>query len=150
MEKLITICTPHYGSGLANAAQFTDGTFLPDEAFIPGDIDLAPNSLLYGGDRQRYDYTKNKEKQEELKYGCTHQSKALKGNHNTDVKYCAVCGYDVETEDKTDLGEKNKDVQLSPELYDYLKDGGSVSVVFDRDVTSLQACRDSVDPCGGT
>ena len=45
VEKLITICTPHYGSGLGLASDLIN---LP---FKPCDLDLRPDSQLFGGEK---------------------------------------------------------------------------------------------------
>lgn len=94
VEKLITICTPHYGSSLGDIA---DNTNL---LFEPCDVDLQKNAKLYG---DRGSSLINTGLSEKKKYGLAHQSKALNGNHNLDVKYYAIAGYDTTKDSLNEL-----------------------------------------------
>ena len=115
VEKLITICTPHYGSGLGLASDLTN---LP---FKPCDLDLRPDSQLFGGEKLTdYDIVYIKGTKEEYAY--LHQSRPLKGNHPADVQYYAIGGYDINLGGYDinlgdyDTGTDEKESALNPEL----------------------------------
>ncbi|MBQ7846684.1 MAG: alpha/beta fold hydrolase, partial [Clostridia bacterium] len=103
VEKLITICTPHYGSGFSTAADLLD-VF---GQFLPCDVDLQKDSMLFTGEKNNDFFLTNPlidETKEE--YARLHQSPPLKGNANTKVKYYAIAGYDATTHNAL-TGEPN-------------------------------------------
>lgn len=91
VDKLITICTPHYGSGLATASDLTGGGLLFD-VFLPCDVDLQPDSTLYGGEEKTKLYGINPAAE---KHAYLNQTPPLRGNHNIDIEYYAIGGYDT-------------------------------------------------------
>jgi len=93
VEKLITIDTPHYGSGLADASDNTGDIFL----FSPSIYDLETDSTLYGGKERTWGWAfiLSEDGKKDSEYAINNQSPALKGNHNCSVDYYAIGGYDV-------------------------------------------------------
>ncbi|MEE1060979.1 MAG: VWA domain-containing protein [Ruminococcus sp.] len=91
VEKVITIDTPHYGSGLANTSDILGDSIL----FSPSNFDLRTDSTLFGGDVRWWDFTLGGVFRADSEYALENQSPALNGNKNTSVKYYAVGGYSV-------------------------------------------------------
>ena len=92
VDRLITIDTPHYGSGLANASDAIANAFL----FSPSIYDLDTNSTLYGGSRKSWDICwRWNGRAEDTQYALDNQSPALKGNKDISIPYYAIGGYDV-------------------------------------------------------
>ncbi len=86
VRKLITLNTPHFGSGLAEIG--SDVVFLP--LSFPCDQDLKPTSRLFTGEKDNFIPIG-----EEEKYMLRNQSPKLNGNLNVDTLYYAIGGYDV-------------------------------------------------------
>ncbi len=84
VNKLITINTPHWGSGLA-----TLSVNIP-VLTKPMDMDLAPDSQQFGGSKRVMNYS-NKEKQE---YISNYQTQALNYSQHGTTKYYFIGGYD--------------------------------------------------------
>lgn len=91
VEKLITIDTPHYGSGLADTSDATGDLI----KFSPSIFDLNTDSTLFGGKERWWDFTVGGIFRSDAKYALENQSPALLGNQNKDVKYYAIGGYSV-------------------------------------------------------
>lgn len=90
VRKLITIDTPHYGSGLAKPTGVLPGIM------TPLDYELRPASSLYGGEKTIFSTGINGHTlPSKIKYIQDYQSDALKGNSNVDTDYYAIGGYDV-------------------------------------------------------
>lgn len=88
INKLITIDTPHWGSGFADVAM----NFMPQ--FVPADADLSPSGRIYGGSgmsEKLSDYVYKKQK-----YAATNQTDRLKVENAAAEKYYFIAGYDVE------------------------------------------------------
>lgn len=98
VRKLITIDTPHYGSGFAFISHAIDlsqvvNILIDDANCFPMDADLAPSSTLYnGGQKKVFKSLSNPHKAE---YMNIHQSPKLKGNLGLPTAYYAIGGYDV-------------------------------------------------------
>lgn len=122
VEKLITIDTPHYGSGLANISDGTGNII----KFSPSIFDLHTESTLFGGKRQKIDFALGGIFRADTKYALNNQSPALKGNHNCAVDYYAIGGYDV--------GRVSELWQLPSSLRDMV-----FAFEFDRNVSSKDA-----------
>lgn len=88
VSKLITIDTPHFGSGIATAGKLLD---YPMGMSYPLDVELEPGSTLFGGSTQKIVNLLDKNRQN---YINQNQSPALTGNQGG-VPYYAVGGYDV-------------------------------------------------------
>lgn len=88
VSKLITIDTPHYGSGIASIGKTLD---YPMGMSYPLDVELEPGSRLYGGSPY---YVTNWADSARESYINNNQSPALSGNQGG-VPYYAVGGYDV-------------------------------------------------------
>lgn len=125
-QKLITICTPHYGSSLAGGADWSS------YQFVPCDVDLESNSWLFGGEQQAIQNIAHITKAH--KYAYINQSSPIDGNYDTDVEYYAIGGYD------TDSGDN-----LAEGLKKHLNDGGAFRVDFDRNAQSKEAFRESIN-----
>ena len=92
IRKVITIDTPHYGSGIAYGSDIIDIANIFTDCY-PMDVDLNPASTLYNGgkkkvfvslvDGARADYINQ------------NQSPKLNGNAGLSTKYYALGGYDV-------------------------------------------------------
>lgn len=131
VEKLITICTPHYGSGLGLASDLTN---LP---FKPCDLDLRPDSQLFGGEKLTdYDIIYTKGTKEEYAY--LHQSHSLKGNHPADIQYYAIGGYDIDIDEK-DLALSPGISHLSEKMLEDLLRDRTFSVSFKVNTESKDA-----------
>lgn len=126
VDKLITICTPHFGSNYAYLADLDPINPL----FEPCDVDLQPNSQLFGGEKDGAISPFNKKE----RHAYLNQSKPLKGNQHIEVEYYAIGGYD------TDFGD-----DLASGLKAYLDQGEAFLVSFDRNTKSKQAFRDSIN-----
>lgn len=91
VRKLITIDTPHYGSGPAYASDAIDlAEFITP--MYPIDVELNPSSTLYGGRQKTFLSLRNPER---ARYINNSQSPELKGNDSVDTVYYAIGGYDV-------------------------------------------------------
>lgn len=88
IKKLITIDTPHYGSGFATAANVLNRTSL----FNPCDLDLMPNSPMYGGDHPIPN--KLEKKDEKIKYAYLNRTEEKLSLNTRGVKYYFIAGYD--------------------------------------------------------
>lgn len=87
VQRLITIDTPHWGSGLADAAKFVS------PMFVPGDLDLDPSGRAYGGKGykdERNEWLYN----EKGNYAVTHQTERLKHENAPNGKYFFIGAYD--------------------------------------------------------
>ena len=129
VDKLITIDTPHYGSSVAEVSDAGGEIF---KQFEPCDIDLRPDSRLFGGDK--HDLATDDSSDKKI-YATAHQSFALKGNHNTEVEYYAIGGYDVEA----------YEIGLSSQLRERLETGKAFSISFERFRSSKQAFKDAIN-----
>ncbi len=142
VEKLITICTPHYGSGFATAAELTNFKFLPC------DIDLQKNSQLFGGEKKTddsddFDALTLTEKE----YARLHQSPPLKGNADTNVKYYAIAAYNAEiTYDKHGNLDNPYMEKVSPKLLEALAHrNASFSVGLDINTENKSAFQECIN-----
>ncbi|MGM0792472.1 MAG: S-layer homology domain-containing protein [Bacillota bacterium] len=105
VNKLITLNTPHWGSGLATASTSTP------VSSDPMDVDLEPNGLQYGGKEKTMIYINNTKQ----KYINAYQTKALNYSDHGSTDYYFLGGYDdsnpkglpEELEDKTFLFDVN-------------------------------------------
>lgn len=88
--KVITMNTPHYGSGMATAGDATLNVI----NFCPSIYDLDTESTLFGGKEKTWDVTW-KGNSDATQYALDNQSPALKGTHPSDVYYYAIGGYNV-------------------------------------------------------
>ncbi|MGC7872234.1 alpha/beta fold hydrolase [Desulfosporosinus sp. SYSU MS00001] len=85
VNKLITIDTPHWGSGEADLSEWTP-------LFIPCDVDLDPSAKIYGGtgfessEKWYYNAKGN--------YAVTHQTDQTKIENSPGDKYYFIAGYD--------------------------------------------------------
>lgn len=88
VDKLITMNTPHWGSGLATAS-----SSIPTWGSLetgPLHMDLEPSGLFYGGDRTIMFFF-NQEKQ---RYINSYQSPELRFNNNGGTEYDFIAAYD--------------------------------------------------------
>lgn len=129
VEKLITICTPHYGSGLGD---FSDTTSV---LFEPCDVDLQTNSMLFGGEKQTRRLGESFQKYE---HAYLNQSHPLKGNHDTNIPYYAIGGYDIDLDEK-DLALTPGISYLSEKMLEDLLQGRTFSVSFKVNTESKDA-----------
>ncbi len=90
VDKLITIDTPHWGSGLAD---FSDN-LLPLPISFPMDVDLNPNSFIFGGTYHEY-FSLNVFAKKKIDYINEHQTEPLKYTDHGDVEYYFLSGYDL-------------------------------------------------------
>lgn len=131
VEKVITIDTPHYGSGMANAS---DAAL--NSKFCPAIYELDTESTLYGGDKKKWDiHWPSKSTKEKTQYALDNQSPALKENHESDIYYYAIGGYNVNH--GVVFGEIE---QLAKPLRNTV-----FSFEFERDVSSYSAYKESIN-----
>lgn len=138
VEKIITIDTPHYGSDLGTLSDLDPTT----RFFCPCDVDLQPNSQLFGRgtDGALSDFN------EKESYAYLNQSPALQGNHDTDVKYYAIGGFDVGTVYSRNGELNNKYLRnLSSEMLEQLDRGAAVLITFNVDATSEEAFENGIN-----
>ncbi|MDO4765811.1 MAG: VWA domain-containing protein [Eubacteriales bacterium] len=90
IERIITIDTPHYGSGLADISDA-----LGDIKFSPAVFDLNTDSALYGGHFKTWTFTWGGIFRKDSKYALEHQSPAFLGNSTSAAPYYAIGGYAV-------------------------------------------------------
>ena len=83
--KLITINTPHYGSGYAQLSALTGIKYSPAVA------ELHPDSTLFGGNKVATSMLSSTASE----YTQKNHSPALAGNKNVLTKYYAIAGYDA-------------------------------------------------------
>ncbi len=99
IRKLITIDTPHYGSGIAYGSDVIDVADIVSA--IPGvkvdcypmDVDLNPSSTLYNGGKKKVFVSLIDI--DRASYINNNQSPKLNGNSGLSTKYYAIGGYDV-------------------------------------------------------
>ena len=139
VQKLITVCTPHYGSALSKLA----GNF--GIVLKPCDVDLMSDSALFGGEEKYLHDMPGWMDQEDDQYAYQNQSESLRGNHNTHVKYYAIGGYDanVTFEQGVPSNEQLRDV--SQKLQQDLFNGQAFAVEFDIDLQSKWAFQDRIN-----
>jgi len=94
VRKVITLDTPHYGSGIAYASHFIDILDVLNVCY-PMDVDLRPSSALFGGERWEGNGGPFQNLSPDCKYSIQNQSPKLKGNIGLSTEYYAIGGYDV-------------------------------------------------------
>ena len=140
VNKLITICTPHYGSGLGFASDSVD------VLFHPCDVDLRKDSMLFGGEKLSHFFFHNKfiNYISDEGYATINQSKALKGNKNTEVIYYAISAYNAfDYPEPFDSNEQSG--MMAEEMKADLQRGVSFMIDVERNENSLQAFNDSIN-----
>lgn len=135
ISKIITIDTPHYGSGLGNFSAAADGVATLMGKYNPGVYDLDTRSTLFGGNMKWIDFTSLIAYRASY-YAINNQSPALKGNKNTSVKYYAVAGYDV--------GRVSEINQLAEGMKTDLQNG-AFSVPFERSIKDKQSLKNAIN-----
>lgn len=138
--KLITLCTPHYGS---NLAEFSDDKF--PFAFHACDVDLRKDGMLFGGDERGYGKLVFSNIFEE-DYAYQNQSDSLKGNRNTQVKYYAVAALNA-FDYLEPIDSKEQSSIMAQEMKAQLESGVSFMINVERDETSLKAFKESINKC---
>ncbi|MBE6825190.1 MAG: VWA domain-containing protein [Ruminococcaceae bacterium] len=146
VEKVITIDTPHYGSGMANASDALANTI----SFCPSIYDLDTDSTLYGGSQKTWDICwRWNGRPEATRYALRNQSPKLKEAHSSNTHYYAIGGYNVNQ--GFVAGEIN---QLAEALrykvfsFEFGRDTSSKSAYKNSINDSLKAY--SLDLCGQT
>lgn len=87
VKKLITIDTPHWGSGLADIGDNLTTLY-------PMDVDLNPNNAIFGGDYKKYSAL-NPWVWDKYEYINENQTDELKYWNKGDTEYYFLAGYDV-------------------------------------------------------
>lgn len=139
VQKLITICTPHYGSDLSELA----GNF--GIVLKPCDVDLMSDSALFGGEKKPLQDMPDWMDQEDDRYAYQNQSDPLRGNHNTHVKYYAIGGYDANVTFEQGMPSNEQLRDVSQKLQQELSDGQALAVEFDIDLQSKWAFQDRIN-----
>ncbi|NQX46017.1 S-layer homology domain-containing protein [Paenibacillus tritici] len=85
LSRLITIDTPHFGSGLAEISEYSP-------LFKPCDVDLDPTGKIYGG--EGFDNEEKWYYNAKANYAVTHQSARLQTENAPNHKYNFIGGYD--------------------------------------------------------
>ncbi len=99
IRKVITLDTPHYGSGIAYLSSFVEQLEFSSLCY-PMDADLNPSSVLYnGGTRVIISPSTDR-----MVYMNKNQSPKLKGNIGLSTEYYAIGGYDVSGMARIGLG----------------------------------------------
>ena len=93
IRKLITIDTPHYGSGIAYGSEIIDIADLLTDCY-PMDVDLNPSSTLYNGGRKKTFVSLADP--DRASYINNNQSPKLNGNAGVYTDYYALGAYDVD------------------------------------------------------
>lgn len=142
VEKLITVCTPHYGSGWGDASDAIGALY------VPCDTDLQTDSMLFGGEKQTrfpVKITGESEIYQKFEYAHMHQSRTLRGNHDTNVKYYAIGGYDAGIPNKKDFPSAVQFSDVSEKLQNDLLHGNTFSVEFEISTESKRAFQDRIN-----
>lgn len=139
VQKLITVCTPHYGSEMSELAGNL-GVVLK-----PCDVDLMTDSALFGGEKKPLQEMPDWMDQEDDRYAYQNQSDPLGGNHDTHVKYYAIGGYDANVTFEQGMPTNEQLCDVSEKLQEDLSNGHSFAVEFDIDLQSKWAFQDRIN-----
>ncbi|MGM0842256.1 MAG: S-layer homology domain-containing protein [Bacillota bacterium] len=120
VNSLITLNTPHWGSGLASASTSTP------VSSDPMDVDLEPNGLQYGGKQKKMIYI-NREKQAYINsYQTEILNSNIKSNSHGSVKYHFIAAYDDLGPDALPAGLRDRtlmfDVKPSSKSFEDFRD----------------------------
>ena len=108
VDKLITIDTPHWGSGLADVSDNLTTCY-------PMDIDLNPENSIFGG--SYYEYSSlNPFVQKKLDYINENQTDALNYTDHGDVEYYFLAGYDLAASWDVPTGYLNDNITFDIDL----------------------------------
>lgn len=108
VDKLITIDTPHWGSGLADVSDNLTTCY-------PMDIDLNPENSIFGG--SYYEYSSlNPFVQKKLDYINENQTDALNYTNHGDVEYYFLAGYDLAASWDVPTGYLNDNITFDIDL----------------------------------
>ena len=108
VDKLITIDTPHWGSGLADVSDNLTTCY-------PMDIDLNPKNAIFGG--SYYEYSSlNPFVQKKIDYINENQTDALNYTNHGDVKYYFLAGYDLAASVDVPIGYLNDNLTFDIDL----------------------------------
>lgn len=122
VNKLITIDTPHWGSGLADVSD----NLITLPLCYPMDIDLNPNSALFGSGYSEYSILNpDPSIQEKVDYINSNQTDPLNYENHGRTKYCFIAGYDIPYSE-VPLGYANKNITFDILINDLC------SYTFDR------------------
>lgn len=89
INKLITLNTPHWGSGGADVSEHVPTALIPILG-VPMDADLNPNNPIFGGEHHNYSVISLKQI-----YMNKNQSPALQYQNHGTTKYYFIAGYDA-------------------------------------------------------
>lgn len=110
VDKLITIDTPHWGSGLADVSDNLTTCY-------PMDIDLNPENAIFGGSYCEYS-SLNPFVQKKLDYINENQTDALNYTNHGDVKYYFLSGYDLAAFTEVPIGYVDMNLTFNLNLND--------------------------------
>lgn len=133
VDKIITIDTPHFGSGWGNVVDKLD-LLVYVGLYNPATYDLDTESTLYGGTVKTPDRTSTT--RQDTQYAIDNQSPAFKGNRDSKVRYYTIAGYNVQDEELS---------TLAPGLKTQLEKGESFSFSPERNVTGKEAFREGIN-----
>ena len=139
VAKLITVCTPHYGSDMSERV----GNF--GVVLKPCDVDLMSDSCLFGARKKPLRDMPAWMDQEDDQYAYLNQSSSLNGNHNTNVEYYAIGGYDANVTYDGDRPNNELLENVSEKMQEALFHGQPVCVEFDIDIQSKWAFQDGIN-----
>ena len=132
VQKIITIDTPHYGSGLADTSDALANVIM----FSPAVMDLEVDSTLFGNKEKTWNVSfRFGGKKEQTQYALDNQSPMLVGNNYVGSTYYAIGGYDV---GRGLIGGELS--QLADDLHDKV-----FSFEFTRAVSSKDSYKSSIN-----
>lgn len=138
VDKLITIDTPHWGSGWANISDNLT-------TCLPMDVDLNPHNAIFGGTYKEYS-TLNPFVQKKIKYINDNQTDELNYQDHGDTKYYFLAGYDVAAKKNVPKSHRNRNMPFDLNL-EGISNFGDYKTAFRDGFVNSGVCPELIGDC---